>query len=86
MSLPTSRGVPPGWYPDPGGARQWRVWTGTTWSELTRPYGAPVLEVPLSSSLGLVNSLHRLTRYGVVDLYAGIGLIVSMLAHWPGTH
>lgn len=32
-------GVPPeGWYPDPGGAPQWRRWLGTTWGDTTMPY------------------------------------------------
>jgi len=29
--------------------------------------------------------LHRLVRYGVVAVFAGLGLVVSVLAHWPGT-
>lgn len=86
MSLSSHGPVPPGWYPDPGGERRWRVWTGSTWSELTRPYGEPVIPVPLVGSLSLINSLHRLVRYGIVALFSGIGLVVSVLAHWPGTH
>jgi len=77
--------VPPGWYPDPSGERAWRVWTGSAWSELTRPYGEPVVQVPLLPSLALIQALHRLRRYGIVAVLSGIGLIVSVLAHWPGT-
>ncbi len=35
-------GAPPvGWYPDPGGAPQWRRWEGASWSDATMPYGLP---------------------------------------------
>ena len=85
MSLTPSNTIPPGWYPDPGGARQWRVWTGTTWSELTRPYGEPVVATPVAVSLPLIDALHRLLRYGIVAFFAGLGLVVNVLAHWPGT-
>jgi len=86
VSLSSPGPVPPGWYPDPSGQRQWRVWTGATWSELTRPYGATVVAAPFVESLSLVNALHRLVRYGIVALFSGLGLVVSVLAHWPGTH
>jgi Protein of unknown function (DUF2510) len=85
VSLSPSASVPPGWYPDPGGQRQWRVWTGTAWSELTRPYGEPVVSAPVVTSLTLIEALHRLLRYGVVAFFAGLGLVVNILAHWPGT-
>ena len=85
MSLTPSNAIPPGWYPDPGGARQWRVWTGTNWSELTRPYGEPVVSTPVVASLPLIDALHRLLRYGIVAFFAGLGLVVNVLAHWPGT-
>jgi hypothetical protein len=42
VSISATSPIPPGWYPDPAGARQWRVWTGTTWSDATRPYGERV--------------------------------------------
>lgn len=85
MSLTPSNAIPPGWYPDPSGARQWRVWTGTNWSELTRPYGEPVVLTPVAASLPLIGALHRLLRYGIVAFFAGLGLVVNVLAHWPGT-
>jgi hypothetical protein len=85
VSLTPSPTIPPGWYPDPGGARQWRVWTGTTWSELTRPYGEPVVSTPVLASLPLIDALHRLLRYGIVAFFTGLGLVVNVLAHWPGT-
>jgi hypothetical protein len=65
------------------------VWSGTRWSNLTRPYGEPVaptsLATSLATSLEAVRALHRLVRYGVVAVFAGLGLVVSVLAHWPGT-
>ena len=71
--------APPGWYPDPGGERQWRVWTGTEWSDTTRPYATR----PPSATYASAPTYLR--RYGVVSLFAGLGLLVSVLAHWPGT-
>ena len=85
MSLSSPDSPPPGWYPDPSGDRQWRVWSGTRWSNLTRPFGEPVVPTSLATSLEAVRALHRLVRYGVVAVFAGLGLVVSVLAHWPGT-
>ena len=84
MSVTSADSPPPGWYPDPGGERQWRVWSGERWSNLTRPYGE-ASRPSLAASLDAVQALHRLVRYGVVALFAGLGLVVSVLAHWPGT-
>lgn len=86
MSISSTDSPPPGWYPDPAGNRQWRVWTGATWSELTRPYGEPVSRPTLVDSLPLINALQLLIRYGIAAVFSGLGLIVSILAHWPGTH
>ena len=89
MTTPASGPVPPGWYPDPAEAPQWRVWTGHAWSELTRPYSIEPDEAsdarPLVGDLGLVTALHRLVAYGVVAVFAGLGLLVGVAAHWPGT-
>jgi len=85
VSFPAANPTPPGWYPDPGGERLWRVWTGRDWSRVTRPYGDPVTRTPLSESLGLVSAVQRLVRYGVVAVFAGLGLLVSIAAHWPGS-
>lgn len=76
---------PSGWYPDPAGDRQWRVWTGAQWSELTRPYGDVVAAPSVESDLALIQALHRLLRYGIAGDFAGISILVSVLAHWPGT-
>jgi hypothetical protein len=51
---------------------------------MTRPYadaGAP----SIASDLPLIQALHRLVRYGVAGDFAGISILVSVLAHWPGT-
>ena len=85
MSSPLPSAVPPGWYPDPSGARQWRVWTGDRWSDLTRSFGAAPTTRDLVTSLPLIQALHRVRRYGVTGFYAGLGLVVGILAHWPGT-
>jgi len=78
--------APPGWYPDPEGQRQWRVWTGTEWSTTTRPYGERRSEPSApSETVSLIGSMQRLVRYGIVITFAGLGLVVSVLAHWPGT-
>ena len=84
MSLRESS-VPSGWYPDPSGERQWRVWTGREWSELTRPYGDVAPTPSIAAHLPLIQALHRLVRYGIAGDFAGISILVSVLAHWPGT-
>ena len=85
MSLTSPSTAPPGWFPDPGGAPQWRVWTGTNWSELTRPYPTAAPLVPLAAKLPLIGALHRLVRYGVGAVFAALALVVGVLGHWPGT-
>jgi len=88
----TISSIPPGWYPDPAGLRQWRVWNGTEWSDVTRPYGeatlVPRLESPGATGplpgLALISSLRRLTHFGVLAYYAGLALLVGVIAHWPG--
>ena len=85
MSFATPNVIPPGWYPDPSGARQWRVWNGTTWSNITRPYGESVSTPRLATSLQLVLALRRILTTGIIGVLGGLGLLVSVLAHWPGT-
>ena len=85
MSLTPPPVVPPGWYPDPSGARQWRVWTGERWSEVTRPYGERPTPTGLVASLPLIQALDRVSRYGVAGVLGGLGLYVSVLSHWPGS-
>ena len=89
MSSMSPSPAPPGWYPDPAGSRQWRVWTGEAWSHLTRPYGpvapgdhpTPAPSLPLS----LLRALRRLSRYGIVGSFSGLAVVVGVLAHWPGS-
>lgn len=82
-----SNRVPAGWYPDPAGERRWRVWNGAEWTLVTRPYGdalardRPSLE---AADLATIDSLRRVTRFGVLAYYTGFALLVSILAHWPG--
>lgn len=77
--------IPPGWYPDPGGSRQWRVWTGAAWSDVTRPYGEGAISLRPSNASSLAVALRRVQYVGVVGILGGLGLLVSVLAHWPGT-
>jgi hypothetical protein len=85
VSTSATNPIPPGWYPDPGGAREWRVWTGTAWSQVTRPYGEPVDTPRLATSFSLLLALRRVQNVGIVGVLGGLGLLVSVLAHWPGT-
>jgi len=85
VSPSSSNVVPPGWYPDPSGARQWRVWNGASWSELTRSYGDVATPPRFASNLVLVQALRRVLSAGVVGVVGGLGLLAGVLAHWPGT-
>lgn len=88
MSFSTPSNVPPGWYPDPAGEREWRVWTGTAWSTLTRPYGAPApagAGAAPGADAALALALRRVVGVGVLGVLGGLGLLVNVLAHWPGT-
>ena len=85
VSSSTPAAVPPGWYPDPAGVRQWRVWTGVDWSDVTRPFGTPEVASTLAASLTLLQALRRVLVAGIVGVLGGLALLVSVLAHWPGT-
>ena len=80
--------TPPGWYPDPAGGRQWRIWNGSDWTAQTRPYGTPVAPAPTTTfdpaNLDALWALRRLAQFGVPAYYAGLALVVSALAFWPG--
>ncbi len=77
--------APPGWYPDPSGGRQWRVWNGHSWTDVTRSYATPAAVTNVErADLTLIGALHRLTQFGVLAYYGGFALLVSLLAHWPG--
>jgi peptidoglycan/LPS O-acetylase OafA/YrhL len=85
VSTPVTTAIPPGWYPDPTGERQWRVWTGTAWSDATRSYGESVDVPRTTTALSLVLALRRVQNVGIVGILGGLGLLISVLAHWPGT-
>lgn len=77
--------TPPGWYPDPSGEPQWRVWTGTQWSEMTRPYGTN-LATPLPVlNLDAISALGRVLKFGILGLMAGLTVLVGTLAHGRGS-
>jgi hypothetical protein len=52
---------------------------------MTRDYGPVTGRASLVGSLSLLDALYSLVRYGVVGIFGGIGLLVGVLAHWPGT-
>ena len=86
MSLTTTRAAPPGWYPDPSAAHQWREWTGSRWSDVTRTGDETAVATgDVAASLPLIGALQRLVRYGIAAIFSGLGLLVGSLAHWPGT-
>lgn len=81
--------APPGWYPDPTGQRQWRVWNGSQWAEVTRPYGSAETTSARATNAGrsdleVMSALRRLTQFGILAYYAGFALLVGLIAHWPG--
>ncbi|HET8989905.1 MAG TPA: DUF2510 domain-containing protein [Acidimicrobiales bacterium] len=78
-------GPPPGWYPDPAGGRQWRVWNGAAWTGVTRPYGDALPARRVGASLGLVRALRRVVDLGVVGVIGGLALLVGVLDHLPGS-
>lgn len=85
MSTSATSPIPPGWYPDPSGSRQWRVWTGADWSGVTRAYGERPDVARPPNAFSLVLALKRVQYLGIVGILGGLGLLVSVLAHWPGT-
>jgi len=85
VSVVSSPPTPAGWYPDPSGERQWRVWNGREWSSVTKPFArySPLQVTP--SPLDVRRALYLLQRYAIVACFGGLGLLLSTLAHWPGT-
>jgi hypothetical protein len=61
------------------------VWTGTQWSEVTRPYGDVAPAPRFAANLVLVQTMRRVLRAGIVGVVGGLGLLVGVLAHWSGT-
>lgn len=74
----TPRVAPPGWYPDPSGAAQWRVWNGSTWTEVVRPFDESRPE-SVVHDLASLRSQHRLRGYGVLAQFLGLGLLSASL-------
>ena len=50
---------------------------------MTRPYGDVAPAPSIATDLSLIQALHRLVRYGIAGDFAGISILVSVLAHWP---
>ena len=61
------------------------MWNGTAWSDVTRPYGERPAPTRFAPTLELVQALRRIVRTGIIGVLGGLGLLVSVLAHWPGT-
>ena len=74
-------GPPAGWYPDPSGQRQWRIWNGRSWSDATRTYGEE--PHPRAATVPAVLALNSLIRYGVLCYFAGAGLVIDAVHHRP---
>ncbi len=80
--------TPSGWYPDPSGQPQWRVWTGSQWSTMTRPYGTSRPSTPeILASLNQFRSLARARYFAPLGYFTGLNLLVSIIGNWPsGPH
>src|SRR5665811_1383454 len=75
VSDPASLLPPAGWYPDPGGERQWRAWTGREWADATAPFGD---QAPSPARhLEAIHAHETLLHYGIAVYYAGIGLVIN---------
>lgn len=85
MSTPSTTTIPAGWYPDPAGAAQWRLWNGRDWTTLTKPYNTMVTTVPPLAAMAPASALRWVRRVGIPAYFGGLGLLLSTLAHWPGT-
>ena len=74
---------PSGWYPDPSGEPQWRIWNGAHWTELTRPFGEPPAAAAAVPTLDLVRALTWCARIGLPAWFLGLGALVSALWYGP---
>lgn len=83
MTTNETLNVPPGWYPDPSGEKQWRVWNGKEWSDITRAYVASSATSLLS--VDQIRVLYGLRRYGILSFFAGAGMILGLVHYWPGS-
>lgn len=76
-------GLPPkGWYPDPSGAQQWRVWNGRSWSDVVRAFTEG--STPGVPSTEAVRAQGYLVRGGVVCFFGGIALLADARHHAAG--
>lgn len=84
----TTKLTPPGWYPDPSGQAQWRVWTGSQWSTLTRPYNSSPPSTPrIVASLTRVQAIARVRYLATLGYFGGLNLLASLFRDWPkGSH
>jgi len=76
---PASSPAPPGWYPDPGGTRGWRLFDGSSWTAETKGYAthAP----PANDHHGATLANQKLLRGGVVAWFAGAALLATTYVH-----
>lgn len=80
----TKTPIPSGWYPDPSGRPQWRVWTGSQWSTVTRPYQAQTPPTKqLFASLHRVKVIFSARFLAPLGYLAGLNLGASTFNHWP---
>lgn len=78
--------TPSGWYPDPSGQPQWRVWTGNKWSSVVRAYRSEgAAPRTILSTLDRVRSIARARYIGPLGYLGGINLLASILTHWPSS-
>jgi hypothetical protein len=82
VSDPDPSAPPAGWYPDPAGQRQWRIWNGRAWTERVRPYGEPPGAWP--DRLARLRAQDRL-MVASIAYYGGLGALVDAYHHRPGT-
>lgn len=77
--------VPAGWYPDPSGEPQWRVWNGAAWTALIRPFGATPHRRPYTpADLELARTLRWYARLGLPAWFLGFVALVNGLWYGPG--
>ena len=74
-------GPPAGWYPDPAGQRQWRVWNGHSWADATKSFGDDPHSA--AATVPAVRAHDALVRYGVMSYFAGAGLLIDAIHHRP---
>lgn len=84
MQPESSSSIPAGWYPDPAGTPQWRVWNGHEWSQLTKPFNLNPPISPVVAVAGTTRALRQLRAVGIPAFFVGLALLLGTIAHWPG--